>query len=459
LIDNAVKNQPLQIIIFGVTGDLARRKLLPALYHLIQSNDLPNNTRIIGITRHSTTEKDILEGMTRFIPEATDPRILRKLARMITIHRMDVTNAKDYKTLLSDLRESAESGSQRLYYLSIPAQAFSGIVSNLGLTGHNKKFRTESGLPKLLVEKPFGHDTESARTLINLTKEHFDEAQIFRIDHYIAKETAQNILTFRFENPLFESIWNARHVASIKLSAIETIGIEGRGAFYDQTGALRDIIQSHLLQVLALITMERPLNFGSTEIHRSKQRLLDSIMPIETDEVAPRVTRGQYEGYQAEANSIGSSTETFARLDVTINNEQWRKTPITIQAGKGLSDKYTEALVTFRPTEDAAGPNALIFRLQPNEGITIELQAKKPGTSNATETVTMDFDYNRSFSDRQAEAYERVIVDAIRGDQSLFASSREVMTSWKIIQTILDTWQLNSSDLRMYPLGTSPDNL
>ena len=158
--------------------------------------------------------------------------------------------------------------------------------------------RTESGLPKLLVEKPFGHDTESARTLINLTKEHFDEAQIFRIDHYIAKETAQNILTFRFENPLFESIWNARHVASIKLSAIETIGIEGRGAFYDQTGALRDIIQSHLLQVLALITMERPLNFGSTEIHRSKQRLLDSIMPIETDEVAPRVTRGQYEGYR-----------------------------------------------------------------------------------------------------------------------------------------------------------------
>lgn len=453
------EQQPLQIIIFGVTGDLARRKLLPALYHLIQSGNLPNSAKIIGITRHNTTEKDILEGMTRFISEPAEPRILHKLARMITIRRMDVTDTKDYKTLLSDLRDTAQSGSQRLYYLSIPAQAFPGIVSNLGITGHNKKFRAESCLPKLLVEKPFGHDTNSAKKLINLTKEHFDETQIFRIDHYIAKETAQNILTFRFENPLFESIWDSRHVASVKISAIETIGIEGRGAFYDQTGALRDIIQSHLLQVLALITMERPLNFRSTEIHRSKQRLLDSIMPIEAEEVLERAVRGQYEGYQIEAENPESTTETFARLRLTINNEQWRKTPIVLEAGKGMLGKYTEALVTFRPTEDATGPNALIFRLQPNEGITIELQAKRPGTSNNTETVTMDFDYERAFSDRQAEAYERVIVDAIRGDQSLFASSREVMASWRIIQTILDNWSLASDDLVTYPLGTSPDNL
>lgn len=452
-------NQPLQIIIFGITGDLARRKLLPALYRLIQSGELPANTKIIGISRHIVKEKDLLESMTRFITEPAEERILRKMARMLTIRKMDVTAMKDYRTLLADLKSSAQSGSQRIYYLSIPAQAFPDIVNNLGRSGHNKKFRAESSSPKLLVEKPFGHDTESARRLINLTKEHFDETQIFRIDHYLAKETAQNILTFRFENPLFESIWNSKHVDSIRISAIETIGIEGRGSFYDQTGALRDIIQSHLLQVLALITMERPLNFGSAEIHRSKQRLLDSIMPVETDEVASRTARGQYEGYRTEAESIGSTTETFARLSLTINNEQWRKTPIVLEAGKGMLDKYTEALVTFRPTEDAAGPNALIFRLQPNEGITIELQAKKPGTSNSTETVTMDFDYERSFSDRQAEAYERVIVDAIRGDQSLFASSREVMTSWKIIQTILDTWQLSSNDLVTYPFGTSPDNL
>lgn len=452
-------NQPLQIIIFGITGDLARRKLLPALYRLIQSGELPANTKIIGISRHIVKEKDLLESMTRFITEPAEERILRKMSRMLTIRKMDITAMKDYRTLLADLRSSAQPGSQRIYYLSIPAQAFPDIVNNLGRSGHNKKFRAEACLPKLLVEKPFGHDTESARRLIGLTKEHFDETQIFRIDHYLAKETAQNILTFRFENPLFESIWNSKHVASIRIAAIETIGIEGRGSFYDQTGALRDIIQSHLLQVLALITMERPLNFGSAEIHRSKQRLLDSIMPIEADEVASHTARGQYEGYQTEAESINSTTETFARLSLTINNEQWRKTPIVLEAGKGMLGKYTEALVTFRPTEDAAGPNALIFRLQPNEGITIELQAKKPGTSNATETVTMDFDYERSFSDRQAEAYERVIVDAIRGDQSLFASSREVMTSWKIIQKILDTWKLSSNDLVTYPFGTSPDNL
>ena len=182
-------------------------------------------------------------------------------------------------------------------------------------------------------------------------------------------------------------------------------------------------------------------------------------MPIETDEVSDRTVRGQYEGYQLEAESPDSTTETFARLKLTINNEQWRKTPIILEAGKGMLGKYTEALVTFRPTEDAAGPNALIFRLQPNEGITIELQAKRPGTSNNTETVTMDFDYGRAFSDRQAEAYERVIIDAIRGDQSLFASSREVMTSWHIIQAILDSWAVTSDDLIAYPLGTSPDNL
>lgn len=452
-------DQPLQIIIFGITGDLARRKLLPALYHLIEAGELPAHTRIIGISRQTGKEKELLASMARFIAEPVEPRILNKLARMITIRKMDVTDSRDYKNLLSDLRETAMSGSQRLYYLSIPAQAFPAIVGNLGRSGHNKKFRAESCPPKLLVEKPFGHDTDSAKQLIALTKEHFDETQIFRIDHYLAKETAQNILTFRFENPLFESIWNSRHVASIRVAAMETIGIEGRGAFYDQTGALRDIIQSHLLQVLALITMERPLNFGSAEIHRSKQRLLDSIMPIEADEVAKRTARGQYEGYRIEAESPDSTTETFARLNLTINNEQWRKTPIILEAGKGMFGKYTEALVTFRATEDAAGPNALIFRLQPNEGITIELQAKKPGTSNATDTVTMDFDYDRSFTDRQAEAYERVIVDAIRGDQSLFASSREVMTSWRIIQTILDSWQHGSADLITYPLGTSPDNL
>ena len=214
----------------------------------------------------------------------------------------------------------------------------------------------------------------------------------------------------------------------------------------------------HLLQGLALATMERPMNFQSAELHRSKLRLLDSITPISKNQIAERVTRGQYDGYRQEIDDDYSTTETFARINLTINNEQWRKTKITLESGKAMHGKYTQSTVKFRPTDDAAGPNRLIFRLQPNEGITIKLQAKRPGTTNDTKAVSMDFDYERSFNDRQAEAYERVIIDAIRGDRSLFASSKEVMSSWLIVQPILDFWQRGSRDFVIYPSGSSPEN-
>lgn len=450
--------QNLQIIIFGITGDLAKRKLLPALYHLVEADSLPENTQIIGLSRRVVKSQDLIEDMSMFLTEPAESDLLKKLSSMINIRKLDVSDPEDYSDLLGYLKSNSKPDSQRIYYLSIPAQAFPEIVDGLGQSGHNEAFKNEIDLPRILIEKPFGHDTKSAKQLINVTKRNFKERQIFRIDHYLAKETAQNILTFRFKNPLFETMWNSRYIESIRVSAMETIGIEGRGNFYDQTGALRDIVQSHLLQVLALATMERPMNFQSAELHRSKLRLLDSITPISKNQIAERVTRGQYDGYRQEIDDDYSTTETFARINLTINNEQWRKTKITLESGKAMHGKYTQITVKFRPTDDAAGPNRLIFRLQPNEGITIKLQAKRPGTTNDTKAVSMDFDYERSFNDRQAEAYERVIIDAIRGDRSLFASSKEVMSSWLIVQPILDFWQLGSSDLVIYPSGSSPEN-
>lgn len=449
-----MNDTPLQLIIFGITGDLARRKLLPALYSLNKFGLLPKDTQIIGISRRQIEVNDTINEMTKFIINP-DKAQLDKIASMIKIKTMDVTQESDYAKLLDYLKSSALPNSQRIYYLSIPANAFIDIVTSLGKSGHSYKFQSENNEPKLLVEKPFGHDIESATELIKLTNTYFYEPQVFRIDHYLAKETAQNILTFRFKNPLFETIWNTKHIESIQISTYEEIGIEGRVNFYEQTGALRDIIQSHLLQVLALITMERPLSLDSSEIHRSKQRLLDSIMPIQETEVWQKSLRGQYDSYRQETNNPNSVIETYAKLNLIINNEQWRKTSITIDAGKAMKETRSKITVNFRSTEDAEGPNSLIFRLQPNEGITIRLQAKKPGTSNDTEMVNMDFDYKNSFADRAIEAYERVIIDAIRGDQSLFASNDEVVTSWKIVQSVVNQWKLDNTNLIFYPQGSN----
>lgn len=456
------RDKSLLLVIFGITGDLAQRKLLPALYHLQLKGELPPQTRVVGISRRRMTVNDVfrpvkaaLEGK-RFDERAFDQ--VKANTEMIT---MSLDNSEAYinlKQRLRDISEEIGPGVSRLYYLSIPAEAFVSIVNHLGAAGHNEPFSSDIDQPRLLVEKPFGHNTRSAKELLEVTERNFGEQQTFRIDHYLAKETAQNVLTFRFQNPLFQSIWNTRHIDAITISAHETIGIEGRVAFYEQTGALRDILQSHLLQLLALVTMEAPAQLDSTSIHRAKLRLLDSIQPIEVDEIQTATVRGQYDTYRDEVDNQRSHTETFARLKLRIDNEQWRGVDITLETGKALSEKLTEVAVHFRPTNQASATNVLLFRLQPKEGITLLLQAKQPGLHNDTDIVEMDFDYKRSFGDT-AEAYERVIIDAIRGDQSLFASSAEVLSSWRIVENVLETWDKDTKGLQQYAVGTSAQNL
>lgn len=452
------QDRPLILVIFGISGNLARRKLIPALYQLLRRGDLPDAFRVVGISRKEYTLEHLLQDIHQYMPEDVDSAALDSLCSNIAISHHDLEQDESYAHLLSELKEvSSELGGDttRLYYLSIPAQAFGDVVRRLGETGHNQTFEGETTAPRLLVEKPFGYDSASAKALIAAADEHYSEEQIYRIDHYLAKETAQNILTFRFNNPLFQTIWNARHIDRISIGAYETIGIEGRADFYEKTGALRDILQSHLLQLLALIMMEQPAKLESADIHRAKLRLLDSILPISSSEVKEYARRGQYASYREEVGNDNSNVETFARLHLSVDNEQWRGVPVVLETGKAMDKKYTEIAVHFRENDKAVGDNTLTFRLQPTEGITLSLQAKHPGMANVTETVAMEFDYARSFADATAEAYERVILDAVRGDQSLFASGAEVMASWNIVENIIQAWREDGTDLVFYPNGSS----
>lgn len=453
-------SNPLLLVIFGISGDLAHRKLMPALASLFANGHLPDSFSIVGLSRRKDyTVDSLFADFSRFLPEPSGGHVdLEALKSHCSIISNNQETADDFTSMRAELEtESRELGQNtlRIYYLSVPAQAFISTVRLLGETGHQKSFAYEVSNPRILVEKPFGYDTQSARELIHATESAFETSEIYRIDHYLAKETAQNLLAFRAHNPMFESIWNAGHIDKITVGTHEQIGVEGRAVFYEKTGALRDLIQSHLLQLLALVTMEQPRTLTSDEIHALKLELMKSIVAVRPEDAL----RGQYEGYRQEIHNDRSSVETFARLTLSINNERWQGTPVTIETGKGLDEKSTFVCLHFREIHHKGSYNTLTFNIQPKEGITITLQAKKPGLSNETETVDMTFDYEDSFKAYVSEAYERVIMDAVKGDQSLFASSAEVMESWRIIEPAIDAWQKDASGLIFYPFGSSAQSI
>lgn len=456
------RHKSLLLVIFGITGDLAQRKLLPALYNLLKRNELPDEFRVVGISRQDTTVSNVYAPVKERLKEVGfDESIFEELESRTEMFKMAVENESDYHKLhekLHLLSHEIGPGVSRIYYLSIPGQAFMQVVQNLGLSGHQHAFSDDIDQPKLLVEKPFGYNIDSAKSLVEVADKNFGESQTYRIDHYLAKETAQNILTFRLHNPLFKSIWNSRHIQSIYISSHETIGIENRVAFYEQTGALRDVLQSHLLQLLTLITMELPGSMESQAIHQAKENLFSQIKTITPSQVKYKAQRGQYSNYREEVSNPNSNTETFAKIQLDIESKRWDGVEITLETGKALSEKLTQICVQFRETESSSGVNSLIFRLQPKEGITLLLQAKQPGLFDVTEQVEMNFDYAKSFGGA-GEAYERVIVDAIRSDQSLFSSSKEVLESWRIIGNVLDQWQGSAEGLKLYEIGADAKNI
>jgi glucose-6-phosphate 1-dehydrogenase len=454
--------EPAIIVILGITGDLAQRYLLPSLYHLIKDGLLDEQTEIIGVTRGTVTTEELFEKVELCVNEidkVCDPDALRAMHERTTMFQMDLDDPKDYDALLNKLNALEDDKGlclNRLYYLSIPPQAYLPVIRLLGEQGLNTSCQHDRAATRLLVEKPFGFDLRSAQELIAATAKVFSEEQIFRIDHYMAKETVQNILTFRFQNPIFEALWSQEHIASIEISAKEKIGIEGRIAFYEPLGALRDFIQSHLLQILGIVTMDQPEVLDSRHIHQAKQAVLQQVEPVPADKIKERVVRGQYRGYREEVKNPESLTETYAAITVFIDSPRWQKVPIRLLTGKALDERKTEICVTFHGTADA-GSNQLRFRIQPDEGIELDLVTKQPGYAQQLQAAVMDFSYSSSGSKDPGHpnAYERVLVDAVRGDHTLFATSQEVLASWRVVQPVLDAWAKQSNDLLFYKPGVS----
>ncbi len=434
---------PAILIIFGITGDLAKKYLLPALYRLAKNNFLPEHFEIIGVTRRDVAADTILHDLAKGLADQdmpAEPRVLASLKHRLQLFKMDLTTADGYTALLKHLNKIEDTHAvhmNRLYYLSIPPQVFGPVVRLLGETGHDASCQHGAASTRLLVEKPFGYDTKSAKNLIQEISVAYGDFQLYRIDHYLAKETVQNILTFRFNNPLFESVWNQDAISHIMISAIEKLDIQGRTAFYEQTGAVRDLIQSHLLQLLALTTMERPASMQSKDIHASKLKLLNAVVPVAPNQLADQVVLGQYQGYRQEVNNPKSDVETFAAIKLMINNKRWKNTPVFLRTGKALQTKSTTITIVFKARHAGEPQNKLTFHLQPDEGITLKLHAKTPGLTNEVHEVPMAFQYSSSFEGTQPDAYERVLVDAIRGDKTLFSSSQEVLASWRIIEAIV----------------------
>jgi glucose-6-phosphate 1-dehydrogenase len=417
-----------KLVIFGVTGDLSTRKLLPALEQIFSTGDF-DDLSVIGVSRHKLNIKRVLRTSLHNT----------KLFKRMTGFSMDVAEPDEYKRLKSfiDLKKTE----QLLIYLAVPPGAATQIVDFLGETGIN------TPNVKVLFEKPFGVDVVSAGEVITRTARYFKEEQLYRIDHYLAKEMAQNIIALRGRNALFDNIWNNNFIESIEIIAAEKIGIEGRTVFYEQTGALRDVVQGHLMQLLALTLMDIPADFDWDSLPQLRQDALNQIQPADPS----LAVRAQYEGYQKEVKNPGSLTETFVSLSLTSNQPRWLDVPIKLMTGKALDEKTTEIRIHLKKMSEAQS-NCIVFRIQPNEGIDIELFVKKPGYEHNFETrhLIMDFVGDAKLPD----AYEQVIVDAIRSRKSLFTCSGEVLRSWEILAPIQDSWNMDNESLKTYKLGS-----
>jgi glucose-6-phosphate 1-dehydrogenase len=442
------------IVIFGAKSDLASRKLFPALLELATRGHLPDDYLIAGAGRAdlSTEEfrRQVRENLEKYSPGvlAEDPLLEIFMSRIHYV-RVDLLVAGDYDSLrlqLEDASVRVSSASNILFYLSIPPGLAPQVVINLEKAGLGGKQARSGGWRKIIVEKPYGTNLETAQELNRIIGAVFSEDQVFRIDHYLGKETVQNILVFRFSNGIFEPIWNRHFISNVSINISEDFGIRDRGAFYEETGLLRDIFQNHALQLLAAVAMEPPVDLSSDSVRDEKAKLLRSIRPIQADEALRSVVTGQYAGYRSEKNvAPGSTVETFAAVKLFVDNWRWKGIPFYIRAGKNLSESLTEITVTFTcPPQNFFGPaescsyiaNQVVFRIQPEETIAIRFGAKRPGEEMITDPVFMKFDYSTSFPGKGLTPYHRLLLDALAGDQMNFIRQDSVEYSWAIVDSI-----------------------
>ena len=467
-------------MIFGATGDLAHRKLLPALYNLAHEGALPERFDLVGVARSEMTNEEfqasVRQSIERFSRTRPDPNVLEGLTSEMRYVPGSFDDQRIYTKLGTALDEVSERAGQplnRVFYLSTAPQFFPVIAGALGDAGLSEQEQVET---RIVIEKPFGYDLASARELNAKVLEVFRESQVFRIDHYLGKETVQNLLALRFANALFEPVWNRNYVDSVQITAAEDVGIEGRAGYYEGAGALRDLVQNHMLQLLALLTIEPPASFEANRLRDEKVKVLEAIVPPRVRDVRSMALRAQYgpgvvggepvPGYrQEEGVAPDSRTETYAALRLEVSNWRWAGVPFYLRTGKRLARKVTEIAVTLKPvphlalqTSGSVGvqPNEIILTVQPDEGVTVSLGAKIPGPRMRIRPVLMEFRYGTSFMSESPEAYERLILDAMRGDATLFTRNDEIEALWGIIDPILTAWHEDrSSPIREYPAGSA----
>jgi glucose-6-phosphate 1-dehydrogenase len=458
--------EPCSIVIFGASGDLTSRKLIPALYHLYKEKQMPASFRVLGVARRAKTDaawrEELREALGRFSrTQPVDDAVWREFAARLSYCQGDLTDPEAYVRLKAQL-ESADEPALRhnlLFYLATLPSQFAEVVRQLHRAGLLQRDEGE-GWQRIVVEKPFGHDLASAHALNQELARYAHEQQVFRIDHYLGKETVQNILMFRFSNSIFERLWNRESVDHVQITVSEQHGVGERGAYYEEAGALRDMVQNHILQVLALVAMEPPVSLEAESIRDEKVKLLKSIRLPTPEEVARNVARGQYfagvvdgqphPGYRQEPKvRPDSNVETYVALRLFVDNWRWSGVPFYVRTGKCLPLSASEVRIQFRPTPHVLfaaacngrlDPNALTLRLQPDEGISIRFNGKVPGTNLAVRPVRMHFSYDSEFGAYTPEAYERLLLEAIAGDATLFIRRDEVECAWRIVDAIRAGW-------------------
>jgi glucose-6-phosphate 1-dehydrogenase len=472
---------PCCIVIFGASGDLTKRKLLPALYRLVQERLLPAEFAIIGLARTEMSTDDFRARMKEAIVEfseakSVDEEVWNSFAQGLFYLTADINNPSDYDKLTELLNQvDKERGTQgnRLFYLSVAPRFYAEAVKELGEHGLAKP--QDKGWVRVIVEKPFGTDLESARKLNSELLQYLDESQIYRIDHYLGKETVQNLLVFRFANGIFEPLWNRQYIDHVQLTNAEMVGVEGRGGYYETAGVVRDMIQNHVFQVLSLVAMEPPVSLDSEAVRDEKIKAMQAARDFTPERVRAECVRGQYgpgaiagkpvPGYRTEPDvAPDSATETFAALKMYFDNWRWAGVPFYLRSGKRLPKRVTEIAIQFKDAPlplfgeamEMMTPNQLIIRIQPDEGITLRFAAKVPGQTTNIRDVNMDFRYGASFGVQLAEAYERLLLDCILGNSTLYARKDMTERGWEIVMPILNEWAATKDkvDFPNYEAGT-----